>query len=470
MTAYTRAATLCRRTVLAGAAMAVLLGIAPYSAGAQDVSGELVILQWLGGTEAEMWKKVEEAFSEDRAIMIIDMSGYTRSTQSGRLIPFLLMVNQMRQLAEPVIEEHGGLLVRAEYDNLTSIFDDVDVSPSGEYVLVSRTLRPYSYLVPAARFPKEIEVWNLRGEVVRRIAQQPLAENIPIRGVRTGPRAVNWRPDVPATLAWTEALDGGDPKSKVEHQDHVVMLAAPFTGEPTELLRLWKRFGGIQWDSGGRALVGEYDRERRWSKTWLVDASRPGTIKTGAANRMRSSGSAPGAVSRSNRLRPRPMTASLYRSTSCAAKAAANASSCLMTDAQGPPRGSDPKGLPSFLTSATTASTSANCSVIENSVALSRSVSEIQPFSKRMLAKAISRSRRTPRLVWAISGNTNSCSSTPVLSGIASQARNGPEGGKKKSLKARALARGQMCARVRSRLTRVSRVRLRRSIRPLAAR
>ena len=156
-----------------------------------------------------------------------------------------------------------------------AIFDDVDVAPGGEYVLVSRTLRPYSYLVPAGRFPKDIEVWNLRGEVVRRIAQQPLAENIPIRGVRTGPRTVNWRPDVPATLWWVEALDGGDPKTKVDHQDHVVTLAAPFTREPAELVRLAKRYAGIQWDSGGRALVVEYDRERRWSKTWLVDASRP---------------------------------------------------------------------------------------------------------------------------------------------------------------------------------------------------
>ena len=49
-------------TLLAAAAMALLLGIAPCSAPAQDISGELVILQWLGGTEAEMWKKVEEAF------------------------------------------------------------------------------------------------------------------------------------------------------------------------------------------------------------------------------------------------------------------------------------------------------------------------------------------------------------------------------------------------------------------------
>ncbi|MDB5540712.1 MAG: putative exported binding protein transporter component [Devosia sp.] len=49
-----------RRTVLAGVSLAVLLAASP--ALAQDLSGEVVILQWQGGTDAEMWKKVEEAF------------------------------------------------------------------------------------------------------------------------------------------------------------------------------------------------------------------------------------------------------------------------------------------------------------------------------------------------------------------------------------------------------------------------
>ena len=98
----------------------------------------------------EVTKQVEEAFSEDRAIMIIDMSGYTRSTQSGRLIPFLLMVNQMRQLAEPVIEEHGGLLVRAEYDNLTCIFDEVEAALRSSFEISSR-LEAANVILPSDR-------------------------------------------------------------------------------------------------------------------------------------------------------------------------------------------------------------------------------------------------------------------------------------------------------------------------------
>jgi spermidine/putrescine-binding protein len=42
--------------------MALLLGIAPNSVLAQDISGELVIMQWQGGVDAEVWKNLEETF------------------------------------------------------------------------------------------------------------------------------------------------------------------------------------------------------------------------------------------------------------------------------------------------------------------------------------------------------------------------------------------------------------------------
>lgn len=62
MTAHSSAVSVRRRTLLAGAALALLLGIAPSSVLAQDISGELVILQWQGGTEADFWKELEDAF------------------------------------------------------------------------------------------------------------------------------------------------------------------------------------------------------------------------------------------------------------------------------------------------------------------------------------------------------------------------------------------------------------------------
>jgi dipeptidyl aminopeptidase/acylaminoacyl peptidase len=158
-----------------------------------------------------------------------------------------------------------------------AIFDRVDPSPDGRYLLISRTVRPYSYLVPESSFPKEIEVWTLQGEKVREIAKLPLAENVPIRGVRPGPRSIAWRPLQPATLVWAEALDGGDPANKVRHRDRVVALAAPFQGEPVELARLEDRFAGIVFGEKGVALLNEVIRERRWNRTWILDVDRPGT-------------------------------------------------------------------------------------------------------------------------------------------------------------------------------------------------
>jgi ABC-type glycerol-3-phosphate transport system substrate-binding protein len=51
---------LTRRSVLAGVSLSLLLAASPVLA--QDLSGELVILQWQGGVEADLWKDLEAAF------------------------------------------------------------------------------------------------------------------------------------------------------------------------------------------------------------------------------------------------------------------------------------------------------------------------------------------------------------------------------------------------------------------------
>ncbi|MEO8322804.1 MAG: adenylate/guanylate cyclase domain-containing protein [Actinomycetota bacterium] len=70
-------------------------------------------------------QRVKEMFGERRAILVLDMSGFTRATQRGDLISYLLMINQMQRLAVPTVEKHGGIFVRADHDNLTCLFDEV---------------------------------------------------------------------------------------------------------------------------------------------------------------------------------------------------------------------------------------------------------------------------------------------------------------------------------------------------------
>ncbi|ANM29386.1 hypothetical protein ABI59_06990 [Acidobacteria bacterium Mor1] len=148
-----------------------------------------------------------------------------------------------------------------------------DPAPDGKHLLVTTIRRPYSYLQTMGSFPQEIAVWNLAGEEVYRVADVPLAEGIPIGGVRTGRRDVEWRAGEPATLVWAEALDGGDPKKKVPHRDRVLELAAPFTGTPAKLADIEHRVFGAGFLAGNRMATTEYDRDRRWIRTVLHDLS-----------------------------------------------------------------------------------------------------------------------------------------------------------------------------------------------------
>ncbi len=157
------------------------------------------------------------------------------------------------------------------------LYMSTDPSPDGRHLLVIRTTKPYSYLLPYTRFPREVEIWDNAGKLVHKFASLPLADKVPIDGVTTGPRSIRWHPTQPATLVWAEALDGGDPRAKAPRRDKLLAQASPFKAAPVELLQLEHRFMGIEWlESGGLAFVRDYDRDRRWSRAFLADTERPG--------------------------------------------------------------------------------------------------------------------------------------------------------------------------------------------------
>ena len=152
-----------------------------------------------------------------------------------------------------------------------AIFESVSPAPNGEYVLVSKVKRPYSHLIPFDGFPQDVEIWNRRGEVARKVAEIPSREGVTLTGVRTGPRDYRWRPDQPATIVWAEALDEGNLKNKVPFRDKVMTLAAPFAGTPSELTKTEYRYTGVSFTEKGIALVSESDRATRRVRTWLLE-------------------------------------------------------------------------------------------------------------------------------------------------------------------------------------------------------
>ena len=156
-----------------------------------------------------------------------------------------------------------------------AIFQAVDASPDAQHLLVTRLHKPFSYLFPDSEFPREIEVWDTKGKLVYKVASLPLEDQVPIGGVITGPRSVRWRPDEPATLVWVKALDNGDPKKKVAHRDSILMLKAPFNAQPTELFETENRFSNMSWGEHGLVLISDYERNKRWTRTFILNAGKP---------------------------------------------------------------------------------------------------------------------------------------------------------------------------------------------------
>jgi dipeptidyl aminopeptidase/acylaminoacyl peptidase len=158
-----------------------------------------------------------------------------------------------------------------------AIFQGLVASPDGHHILVTRAHRPFSYLFTDSAFPKEIEVWDTKGKVVYKVASLPLADQVPIEGTITGPRQVRWQPSEPATLLWVRALDGGDPKKKVPHRDSVWSIKAPFTGEPVEWFKTEHRFSGGGVTEKGFVLFTDFERDKRWARTFLFDTTKSQT-------------------------------------------------------------------------------------------------------------------------------------------------------------------------------------------------
>jgi dipeptidyl aminopeptidase/acylaminoacyl peptidase len=150
-------------------------------------------------------------------------------------------------------------------------------SPDGRHILLTRIKRPFSYSVPAFSFSRSHEVWSRTGEIEYVLADLPPADEVPLNGVPAGPRSPEWQTGPPATLVWTEALDGGDPEKTVPFRDKILALAAPYKASPQEIMKTKERQYSLIWlGTEGLALVSEYNWKKSWRTTYFLDVRRLG--------------------------------------------------------------------------------------------------------------------------------------------------------------------------------------------------
>ncbi len=146
------------------------------------------------------------------------------------------------------------------------------VSPDGNYILVQKVKRPYSYWVRYREFARTIEIWDRNGRTVCVLADLPPTDKVPRKDRTPEPKFIQWQANKPATLFWVEALGNKGEEQKKEYKDRLLRLSAPFQKDPEEIIRIRHRYDGLSWLQGeDKAFIIEYDGETRWQTTYLVD-------------------------------------------------------------------------------------------------------------------------------------------------------------------------------------------------------
>ena len=161
------------------------------------------------------------------------------------------------------------------------LYGSQSFSPDGKYLMLTTLKKPFSYLVPLNRFPQTSTVYDLNGKEIKVVNEVPLTEIMPkgFGAVRTGKRNMGWRDDQPSTLYYVEALDGGDPATKVPFRDAIFTWEAPFSKVPVPLAKTQQRFSDITWGNEKTALVYDNWYDTRNVKTYLIDPSQ--TVEQG---------------------------------------------------------------------------------------------------------------------------------------------------------------------------------------------
>jgi adenylate cyclase len=75
----------------------------------------------LAEIDAEIWRR----FGRTRAVLVLDMCGFSRLTMRYGITHFLAMIRRLQTIVRPVIAAGGGRVVKTEADNVFATFDDV---------------------------------------------------------------------------------------------------------------------------------------------------------------------------------------------------------------------------------------------------------------------------------------------------------------------------------------------------------
>jgi class 3 adenylate cyclase len=94
-----------------------------------DPHFEELLLQYAQAESPNQRREIHDAlwerFGRKKAVLVMDMSGFSLLTQRFGIVHYLSMVKRMQITTTPIVERHGGTVVKFEADNCFAMFDAV---------------------------------------------------------------------------------------------------------------------------------------------------------------------------------------------------------------------------------------------------------------------------------------------------------------------------------------------------------
>lgn len=100
---------------------------------------EELLLRYSQVADAEERRRLEAGiwaeFGCERAVLVVDMSGFSQLTERHGIVHYLSMVRRMQIIAGPIVRGHDGVILKFEADNAFAMFPAVDAALEAAFEL-----------------------------------------------------------------------------------------------------------------------------------------------------------------------------------------------------------------------------------------------------------------------------------------------------------------------------------------------
>lgn len=100
-----------------------------------------------GADKEKIDEDIWDLFGEDWCVMFTDLSGFSRGVAKFGIIHFLQTIYESERLLIPLIEEHGGILLKVDGDSFLVIFRNVKKALNVS-IDMQRVLKKYNFNKP----------------------------------------------------------------------------------------------------------------------------------------------------------------------------------------------------------------------------------------------------------------------------------------------------------------------------------